>query len=445
MKIFRKKRQGSASFYIVAFSTLILVVIAASFIAVVLSGLTRTENDELSQSAYDAALAGIEDTKVAFSNYQKCLSSGNSSSIPNNNGRVECGEIIYWVKHPDCYMVGRILGRIRENASGEVLVEESSNVSNNMQQAYTCVVFDAILSEYSYTLTESETSKVVRVRFGDGVEANSIKKVKISWGKVSNESKFAFSNFDENGKIGFPKKTDGAALPPLISVELVQTAKNFSLSQFESTDGEKTNRGTVYLVPTDDSAVASNKSSSEYLGTCDNEDDCENKKGRIGKSQIVKTNDHSVKNLPFAVYCSDDSDFACSTTLELPGAIGGDRSNDTFSFVVSTPYGTGTSFKMEFFCEEGEKCGTQKVYEVNDNGETVLVEKQTNQANLSGMQVKVDSTGRANNLFRRVEAVLESVDETSYPLFGVELLNNDNSSSGSLLQKPIRVTSEWNF
>ena len=66
----RKFKKGAASFYIVAISTLILVIIAASFAAVIISELTRTSNDDLAQSAYDAALAGVEDAKLAYYNYQ---------------------------------------------------------------------------------------------------------------------------------------------------------------------------------------------------------------------------------------------------------------------------------------------------------------------------------------------------------------------------------------
>ena len=68
-----KFKKGAASFYIVAFSTLIMVILATSFATVVMSETTRTSNDDLSQSAYDSALAGVEDAKVAFFNYQNCI------------------------------------------------------------------------------------------------------------------------------------------------------------------------------------------------------------------------------------------------------------------------------------------------------------------------------------------------------------------------------------
>ena len=46
-----KFKSGAASFYVVAFSTLILTIIAASFATAIVAEITRTANDDLSQSA----------------------------------------------------------------------------------------------------------------------------------------------------------------------------------------------------------------------------------------------------------------------------------------------------------------------------------------------------------------------------------------------------------
>ena len=72
-RIQQRFKKGVASFYIVAFSTLILVIVSASFATVILSEVTRTANEDLSQSAYDSALAGVEDAKVALLKYHQCL------------------------------------------------------------------------------------------------------------------------------------------------------------------------------------------------------------------------------------------------------------------------------------------------------------------------------------------------------------------------------------
>ena len=81
MAINKKFKSGAASFYIVAFSTLILVIIAASFASAIIAEITRSSNSDLAQSAYDAALAGVEDAKAAFINYQNCMMAGGDSAV----------------------------------------------------------------------------------------------------------------------------------------------------------------------------------------------------------------------------------------------------------------------------------------------------------------------------------------------------------------------------
>ena len=132
----RKFRKGAASFYIVSFSTLILVIIAASFATVIISEVTRSSNDDLSQSAYDSALVGVEDAKIAFANYQRCIESGHTqaTSIGDSN-TVDCGSMITWMESPDCDMVGHMSGRLAPNQSGEVL-----------GKAYLCmIVYERVL------------------------------------------------------------------------------------------------------------------------------------------------------------------------------------------------------------------------------------------------------------------------------------------------------------
>lgn len=456
-----KTRKGAASFYVVAFSTLILVIIAASFTAVVLSEMARTANDDLSQSAYDSALAGLEDAKLAFYNYQKCLGQNASESTPINDGKVECGEIIYWVNHADCDMVAKILGRIGENETREVLIEESTGDAtgkNNMQQAYTCVQINTQLSDYRSTLTESSTTKVVRVRLGldsngHQIYAKDIDRVKVSW--FADDDRRSTGVFEpkysnvKSGKITFPslKQSDSdVAVPPMISVGLVQTANTFSFSEFDSTSGG-TNRGTLFLVPTgkvDGSDVLSSRSkdtaySNDAFGNYISAYGAGvNKVNTIGKDLLIKSNDRKVKNLPIAVYCDpSSSEFACSTMIELPSPIGGARSDDTFMFVVSLPYGKpSTSFSLEFYCKESVACGQEVV--VGESGDT-----EQKPAVLEGMQIEIDSTGRANNLYRRVESRLDSAESSfPYPLYALELLGD---GSDTLLEKPGMVTCEWDF
>ena len=446
IKTRRKKfRKGAASFYIVAISTLILVVLATSFAAVMISEMARTSNDDLSQSAYDAALAGVEDAKLAYYNYRSCMELGSSYSDikPSGNDPVTCQDIMYWMNHPDCDMVAHILGRIGKGENSEVLIEESMSGSNNMQQAYTCNKITTKLKSYLSTLNQSNMTRVVHAKF-DGVSANEITKVKVSWYSNTDGAELAWTNFSSSGVV-FPQlrantEKSRAATPPTISVGLVQTGSVFSMEEFEKTD-EGTNRGTVYLVPVSKSSEATRSQDDayiddkqgNYIGAWDGNENV------ISASQIVKSNNHTVKNLPFAVYCNPSGDFVCSAYLELPRVYDGEARNDeTFMFVISIPYGQpSTDFSLEFFCADGSICGTKTDGDATGD--------MTTQATLSDVQVNIDSTGRANNLYRRVEARLDTgTAYFPYPLYAIELLDT-NSPSQSLLTKPFPVTSEYNF
>ena len=172
-----KNKEGAASFYVVAFSTLILLIIAASFTALVIAQITRNSNDDLSRSAYDSAMAGVEDAKLAFYNYQNCIAQGYVAVTPGDDSSLTCGEIIWLMENgskenPDnpsanCDVVARILGRtVGEDG---VQIKEGS-VQNNMQQSYTCTKVITSLSDYRATLSAENALKVIQVRFDENVE-----------------------------------------------------------------------------------------------------------------------------------------------------------------------------------------------------------------------------------------------------------------------------------
>lgn len=442
-KIIRRKfKKGAASFYIVAFSTLILLILAMSFSAIIISELERTSNDDLSQSAYDSAMAGVEDAKLAFFSYQKCKADGGSATVPNKDGTLTCGEIIWYVENSsDCDVIGRVLGRIEENEEEgkEVVIQESENVSNNMQQAYTCAKLQTVLQDYRSSLSSTNQIRVVKLKFEGENMAQKVKQVKLSWGGTDQNANYA--NFSD-GKVRFPQigVVAGQANPPTVGLALVQTSGSFNIEDFEKIEKEKTDRGLLYLVPTENKNDWQNKEDTNYRQAVGN---------HIGKEGFVKSNDKTVQNLPYVVECpgGDGSEFRCTVKIDLPEPINGARNDETFIMVVSLPYAHGNTavdFAMEFFCGEGEMCATKKV--VNEEGE--IVEEQTNQLSLDGVQIGIDSTGRANDLYRRIEVRMDSEANSSYlSMMGpLELLGSGKGSGNNAsLEKNYPVKKEYNF
>ncbi len=430
-------KEGAASFYIVAATTLILIIIVTSFATIIISELSRTSNDDLSQSAYDSALAGIEDAKLAISNYRNCLGNENMSANPGDSA-LSCGEIVAIMEQPTCEMTGKILGRSFDAISEDVVIKESNIASNNMQQAYTCVKIQDKLEDYRSTLSSSDPSKVVKVKF-DGVDASEIKQVRLSW--FSDNSKpMVYTNF-EGGKVSFPSLADSKpATPPTLELSLIQTAADFTLEQFERSVSNTTNRGTLFLVPVDDVANATQPNNDtaatiNYIGAYS---DGSNK---ISQSGFLKSNDKAKKNKPYTVYCPEgDNDFACTVTIDLPEPVNGIRNNDTFAFVVSLPYATpDTDFMMEFFCASGQQCAIRSSAV---DGNTTVTED--NKAYLDGVQIGIDSTGRANDLYRRIETRLEAADNLVVAgINPLELLGGGDDED--VLKKDWSVICEYDY
>lgn len=452
-----KTKRGAASFYIVAFSTLILVVVAVSFATVILSEITRTSNDDLSQSAYDSALAGIEDAKLAYTNYRKCKESGATSAEPTGT-TLSCSDIIWWIEDDTdennrCYMVGHILGKVGELNINEVglggLEISSGSVERTTNQAYTCVKINTSAEDYRATLGPSNPIIVKNMATGDKGTMNDIDKIRLSWYSVRSDAEdfLKFSNFEYNnsaiGKgVTFGGAGTPAATPPTMELQIIQTAETFSLSDFDKTYTNQTNRGTVYLVPTSDCAkskvngdnyigstrdvpkrdeagnIVKDEAGNEVLRTCVNVIDSE---------QVVKTNNHEVTNKPFAVYCSNENEeWNCIADIYLPKAVnatGGDRLNDTFMVAVSLPYQKPeTDFSIELIKED--PTGAESVVRIVNS------------------QIEVDSTGRANDLYRRVKTRLETNDSefgSAIPRYALQILGSGKTT------KELVVTSEYDF
>ena len=417
-------KKGAASFYIVAFSTLILMVIATSFAMVIMSEITRSMNDDLSQSAYDSALAGVEDAKVAYSNYRRCKEAGASVALtrPDDTDPITCADILYWVeKEPDsCYTVARILGRIGKTDEKEVELGGTTTggaggvIKTN--QAYTCVKINTEVEDYRATLGVNNKVQTIRAAVGDD-DINKVNKIKIAWYAVRNDLKerkrLAWNNFNtDDNKVVFGQIPSGVSLPPTLEVQILQTGwPTFNLDDFDKVGDNQTNRATLYLVPTGGPVDGGGDEYNYNNRTSNN---------TISPPDVVKTNDRTQMNKPYTISCPEDATggFYCDATIKLPDPIGGGyRNNDTFIISVALPYQQpDTDFSITLYCNDGP-CGRTDGSVGADRA-----------GMLKNTQISIDSTGRANDLFRRVETRLETSDTTyasGYPYYALEILGGD--------------------
>lgn len=364
-------KKGVASLYAVVFATILFGVITLSFIRIILSESRQSDDDELSQSAYDSALAGIEDAKRAVNSYYACLNSGQTDCATKNPFDSDCKQFTSTSSN-----FKRVLGY--DGVDGEIKIQETkSNHSGDTaaDQAYTCIVMSKTVEDYRSTLTNDTRIRVIPL----GIESASlsdIKTVELQWFSENNNTDLG--TLYENKAIR-PNGNDPSSKVPAISLTLLYTDQTFSVNDFNNSTA--TNYGTMFLLP-----------------AAENADGATNSIG-WGQFEAAANSDHD--NNPFLIKCSK-GEFACHVSLDVNHNL---KANGNAMLVISMPYGeTISDFSIALYNSSGERI------------------------NFEGVQVSVDSTGRANQLYRRVETRLEPADSYfPYPQFAAELGSGDDS------------------
>ena len=422
-------KKGATSIYVVVIATLLFSVITFSFIRIIINEVAKTTSDELAQAAYDSALAGVEDAKTALKRYYECIESGGGENGPEGCGDANSGIIGYIQKgfkdDSDCDAVSWALGRfstssLDDDGLREVLIQEQSTTGGNRQnivQAYTCVVIDNTLDDYRSTLSSSTPIRVIPLKTAD---ADSITGILIRWYTEDDGSLESLNYNNEEWYYPTGGTANGKPLPtpPTLSATIIQTGDEFKLEDFNSSSNGTTNRGTVILTPTKNGNLT-----------------------HISSSVVLDSNNHDYNrtshNSPQKIKCQAgfSDEFACVTTIELPKPIGGTRrkSDDnegTFFLILSLPYGNPTTTFSVQLCNDNDG-GTRGDCKLNDNSTPSIAE-------FKDVQISVDSTGRANDMYSRVEARVELNDVFfPFPEFAISATGDGNDT----LKKNFYITS----
>ena len=278
------------------------------------------------------------------------------------------------------------VGKLGRGESGkEVKVQEGSE--NNMEQAYTCVKISKP-NDYTYELSGDTPTAVVKVKLADGEEASDVKSVNISWGL--------------RGGVGSVDSLPG------LEIGLIQTAEEFDINSFEMTKDRQTNRGMVFLKPVNTGGT--NEISAE--------------------DGFLKSNNKVAWNDYHKVTCSDNAEPQCSVSLGLPQPVGGERSEETFMFVWSLLGGSGDATTVTMSLCSDIKC-EDIVDDDSAGGDESVVGLD--------MQVKVDSTGRANDLYKRVEVRLENEPvgtQKIYALMAENIIKDYATCENNFIETP---------
>lgn len=382
---FTSFKSGAVSIYAVIFLTLMFGIITMSFVRIVINESISTANADLYKSAYDSALAGIEDAKIAVLKYHDCISQGYTANA--NAGEASCPRIIYEMEQgiatESCDVVARVLGRENggEDTQYSTIIQETQSTTDNgsssyMEQAYTCVKITEETDDYLTTLTAADSTRIIPLHSADLTDINAIE---FSWysdvNASSNTTNYMIGS-DSNSTM--LKDNSQTYAPPVVTFEIFQTdsangVPYFNVAELSVNNARSTGTDHAMLVFEPKSGTDKNIVSADTV--LDHSDKYSN--------DLIITN------------CKPGERYACTTTIMLPPTYRGTpRAAATTFLKVSLPYNRPSTDISVSLCKNWNSA---------DN-------KCSEYTKLTGVQAAIDSTGRANDLYRRVEARVELVD-----------------------------------
>ncbi len=392
-QLYLETRKGVTSLYVVIFATILFGVMTLGFIKLMVSESSQSSDEELSESAYDAAMAGVEDAKVAASKYY---------TAKNNGSPVKAEDLF---SKDDCALLKKYLygeASVGDDGNSEVKIQESTDPNTNTptEQAYTCVIVSNEVSDYRGTMDSANRVKVIPLKVSR--EDSTPYKIRFSWFTAVNGTKTENLNHG-----GYLLSSPASTIPPAMALSVISVPLladgSVDLNNMQTNSNNFT---TVLSLPAtpDASNDPSIISRDDLIAHSNSERPDVHKPVQVGCQSPGTNVDGTVR------------EFACVTQLETGGCLG---SGECYVYLVaSMPYGTITSdFKVEKL----------------DSFGTVIPFKD--------VQVIVDSTGRANDLHRRVETRLSPADDYyPYPQFELELGGSSESGAEDALRKNFYIT-----
>ena len=358
--------RGAVALFVVIFATLLMIVITISFVQLMIKDQRQATASDLSQSAYDSANAGVEDAKRLLLLDQACRSGTQPAGV-------NCITVKNAIEGGKCNTIAAVFGNPNDT---ETVVQQNAG-DDALQQAYTCVKVYPNTDDYEAVL-DRDASTIIPLK---GV--SDFDTVRISWFKstdVSANNTSPTVNFPMTGtSVSLPQTSRwDADMPSLLRTQLIQTGPNFNLGDFDGPidDGSgagsgKSNNSTLFLYPS-------------KLG--------------VGAFEFVSdTPRRSASIAPELVSCSTSfvsREFACQATIKLPAPMTG-SANQRNAFLNLGALYNGATFRVELL-----------------NGASVV--------QFDHVQPKVDSTGRANNMFRRVESRVEFKKDLANPQAAID-------------------------
>lgn len=281
----RPRESGAAAIFIVIFASLLMIVVTLSFIKLMLSDQSQATTNDLSQSAYNSALSGVEDGKRLLLLQQSC-----DGATPPPFATCKAAKDAIAAGACSTIFDGLGAGAANESTVGAAALD----------QAYTCVKITADTLSYEKLLPMGQ-SQVIPLK-----SVSDFDTVVLSWFSKDDMSSGAVVNFPSVGATTPLPPANGWPInaPPIVRAQFIQTGDSFKLADLDAAG----NANSVFLYPLKN----------------------------VGLTTLpdISTNTRRVAPPagPAGVKCTDTfaSKYACSITINYSPAAGGFASRNAF-------------------------------------------------------------------------------------------------------------------
>ena len=382
------KQSGVVSIFIVIFSALLVTIVTVSFVSLMIRNQQQASDADLSNSAYDAAMAGVEDAKRLMLIYRSC---GSTDMTPRcENARAGMIKVA-GTDETKCNSTRNGLYGLDDDQKTMIQSSESGDAASAvLNQAYTCVKIKYDTDVVPGVIKQDETEIIPLDT--DGQPFTSIT---LSWfmRKAGETKNLSFYN-DIAGQYPLPPKaswlptnSSTQILAPIMRTQFIQVGDSFSLADFDGDVNGGSNTNTLFLYPKSAGVNAS-----------------------FPANDTRPTVQDSSK-MPVATRCNvatyASNGYACTTTIDVGFPVGG--GNRKIAYLRISP-----------------------LYANTDTNYQIQLKNNTSTVKFVGVRPRVDSTGQANSLFRRVQATVAFDSDFAYPKATVDINGN--------LCKDFRVT-----
>lgn len=256
-----QSEKGAVAIFVVLFCALFITIIVVSFVGVMLRNQNQAINADLADSAYDSALGGVEDAKRLLA---WCQANGNPVGKCDRSSLELCsstGQGLYGLLDEEV--------KIQRN--------EDSDGDAELEQAYTCVKIYPASTLSIPDLSRGQSTVISLESAGD------YNQIEVGWSLRDNTASPAcVSNNPSNlllprfgSEVGQWRKatsgtcSNGSVVPPLLKVQFVRLdGSSFTLTDFDN-NPNPTRTATAFLYPTrlnaSHSLLAANNSPDEPL------------------------------------------------------------------------------------------------------------------------------------------------------------------------------------